>query len=78
MVHPLASFTFISSFQTNICNKYMWKNAHPVYCAGIRTHDLQDMRLLSQLDQGSRPTLKFVYDIVVWCKIVFETFVSQK
>ena len=56
----------------------MWKNAHPVYCAGIRTHDLQDMRLLSQLDQGSRPTLKFVYDIVVWCKIVFETFVSQK
>ena len=26
-------------------NKYMWKNVHPVYGAGIRTHDLQIMSL---------------------------------
>ena len=30
------------------------KNVHPVYCAGIRTHDLRNMSLLPQpLDQGS-------------------------
>ena len=27
-------------------NKYMWKNVHPVYGAGIRTHNLQNMSLL--------------------------------
>ena len=27
-------------------NKYMWKNVHPVYGAGIRTHDLRNMSLL--------------------------------
>ena len=34
-------------------NKYMWKNVHLVIGTGIRTHDLQNMSLLSQpLDQG--------------------------
>ena len=27
-------------------NKNMWKNVHPVYGAGIWTHNLQDMSLL--------------------------------
>ena len=27
-------------------NKYIWKNVHPVYSAGIRTHNLQIMSLL--------------------------------
>ena len=32
------------------------KNVHPVYGAGIRTHDLRNMSLLPRpLDQGSRP-----------------------
>ena len=32
------------------------KNVHPVYGAGIRTHNLQNMSLLPlPLDQGSRP-----------------------
>ena len=26
-------------------NKYMWKNVHPVYGAGIRTHDLRHVSL---------------------------------
>ena len=31
----------------------MWKNVRPVYGAGIRTHDLQNISLLSSpLDQG--------------------------
>ena len=27
----------------NFNNKLMWKNAHPIYCAWIWTHDLQNM-----------------------------------
>ena len=39
------------------CNKYMRKNVHPVYEAGIRTYNLLDMSLLPKpLDQGSGPT----------------------
>ena len=34
----------------------MWKNVHPVYSAGIRTHDLWDVSLFPlPLDQDSRP-----------------------
>ena len=32
----------------------MWKMVHPVYCAGIQTHDLWNMSLLPlPLGQGS-------------------------
>ena len=63
-------FHLFSSFQTNIIifttNKC--KICHPVYGrARIRTHDPQNMCLLPKpLDQGSRPTLKFVYKIYCW------------
>ena len=41
----------------NFYNKYMWKNVHLEYDAGIQTHNLPNMSLLQQpLDQGSRPT----------------------
>ena len=43
MGQPQPLFVYFRSFQTNITNiynKYMWKNVHPVYGAGIRTHDL--------------------------------------
>ena len=34
----------------------MWKNVHPVYGAGIQTHDLQNMSLFPlPLDHGFRP-----------------------
>ena len=34
----------------------MWKNVHPVYSAGIQTHDLWNMSLFPYpLDQGSGP-----------------------
>ena len=37
----------------------MWKNVHPVYGAGIRTHNLQNVSLFPlPLDQGSRPMKK--------------------
>ena len=46
-------------FQTNINTIFQQinvKNVHPVYGAGIRTHNLQNMSLLPlPLDQGSRP-----------------------
>ena len=41
-------FVYFRSFQTNITNfynKYMWKNVHPVYSAGIWTHNLRNMSL---------------------------------
>ena len=51
MVHPRPIFHLFSSFQThitilktNICEKCY---VHPVYGAGIRTHDLRNMSLLS-------------------------------
>ena len=42
----------------------MWKNVHPVYGTGIRTHDLWNMSLLPfPLDQGSRPTVPNITNI---------------
>ena len=37
---------FSNKHHYNFCNKYMWKNVHPVYGARIRTHDLWNMSLL--------------------------------
>ena len=44
---PMTLFSiYFWSFQTNIIyNKYMWTNVHPVYSAGIRTHDLWNVSL---------------------------------
>ena len=40
---PSFSFIFVfSSKHNNFYNKYMWKNVHPVYGAGIRTHNLSE------------------------------------
>ena len=42
-------------FFYNFNNKCMWKNVHPIYGAGICTHNHQYMSLLPlQLDQSSR------------------------
>ena len=44
-----ASFSFIFGLfkQTlQFYNKYMWKNVHPVYGAGIRTHNIWKVSLL--------------------------------
>ena len=42
-----ASFLFLfsvfSNKQYNFYNKWMWKNVHPVYGAGIWTYDLSNM-----------------------------------
>ena len=62
MRQPRPLFKLFSSFQTLISNfetnKYV-KNVHPVYCAGIRTHDLWHMTLLPlALDQGSHPLMR--------------------
>ena len=37
---------FSKKHQYNFYNKYMWKNVHLVYGAGIWTHNLQNMSLL--------------------------------
>ena len=60
MGHPRPLFRLFSVFfkQTSIqfYNKLMWKNVHPVYGTGIRTHDFRIVSLLPlPLDQGSRP-----------------------
>ena len=48
----------------------MWKNVHPVYGAGIRSHDLWNMSLLPQpLDQGCRPSqhyLEKAHELIVY------------
>ena len=57
---------FFKKTSIQFCNKLMWKNVHPVYGPGIRTHDLHNMSLLPlPLDQGSRPTLSVV-NAVFW------------
>ena len=54
-------FNLFSTFQahlTNLTTIGVWKNVHPVYSAGIRTHDFWNMSpLQSPLDQGSCPLL---------------------
>ena len=46
-------------YTTNLCEKY---HVHPVFSAGIRTHDLRNMSLLPQpLDQGSRPIINLLF-----------------
>ena len=48
MGHPRPLFSLFSTFQANITiftTNYV-KNVHPVYGAGIRTHNLQNMSLL--------------------------------
>ena len=56
MGHPRASFSFIFVFSnTRILQQIYMKNVHPVYGAGIRTHNLQRTSLLPKpLDLGSR------------------------
>ena len=54
-----ASFSFIFGlFEQTIqfYSKYLWKNVHPVYGAGIQSHDLWKVSLFPYpLDKGSRP-----------------------
>ena len=40
-------FSIFSNKHYNFYNKYMWKNVHPVYGAGIRTHNIWNMSLFS-------------------------------
>ena len=54
--NPGLFFVYFRSFSNKHYNFYnMWKNVHPVYGAGIRTHDLRNVSLFPlPLDQGSR------------------------
>ena len=59
MCHPRPLFRLFSAFfkqaPIQFYNKPMWRNVHPVYGTGIRTHNLLITSLLPQpLDQGSR------------------------
>ena len=68
------SFIFVfSNKHYNFENKYGWKNLHPVYGAGIRTHYLQNMSLLRLLlDQDFHPNFgHFCRNLVA----IFEYFV---
>ena len=38
-------FLVFSNKHYNFYNNYMWKNVHPVYGAGIQTHDLWNVSL---------------------------------
>ena len=42
----LFSFFVLANKHYNSYNKQMWKNVHPVYSTGIRSHDLWNMSLL--------------------------------
>ena len=59
------SFLFIfGSVQTNITTiftiKLMRKNVHPVYSAGIRTHNLQIMSLLPSRQTRAHPEIQLL------------------
>ena len=63
MANPGLFFVYFPSFLTNIITIFTTdisgKNVHPVYGAGIRTHDLRNVSLFPlPLDQGSRPNQK--------------------
>ena len=49
MRHPRSLFHFFGLFQTNIntiLQQIKWKNVHPVFGTGIRTHNFQNVSLL--------------------------------
>ena len=52
-------WAFSNKHHYNFYSKLMWKNVHPVYGAGIRTHDLQNRSLLP------KPHLQF-YILIKW------------
>ena len=52
LFHSVLSFS--NTLQIFTINTYV-KNVHPVYGAGIQTHDLWNMILPPLLHQGSRP-----------------------
>ena len=59
------------------------KNVHPVYGAGIRTHNLCNISPLPYpLDQGSLPTvmecLPNIYETVVFLMVMANTLVSRQ
>ena len=63
MGQPLPHFRLFSVFsskQYNFYNKSMWSQAHQVYSAGIRTHDLSNMSLPLPLDQSFHHPMHFV------------------
>ena len=45
MGHSQPLFYLLTSFKQSLQQIYV-KNVHPVYGAGIQTHDLQDMSLI--------------------------------
>ena len=58
MGHPGLFFIYFCLFKQALqfLQQIYEKNVHPVYGAGIQTHNLQDMSLLpSPLEQGSCP-----------------------
>ena len=62
---PGLFFVYFSVFSNkhhfNFYNKYMWKNVHPVYGAGIWTCNLGNVSLFPYpLDQGSRPQTRIL------------------
>ena len=66
MGHPGLFLFIFRLFQTifTILQQIYVKNVHPIYGAGIRTHDLQNMSLLPQpLDQSSRLLNIFISEL---------------
>ena len=67
-------FSVFSNKQYNFYNKYMSKNIHPVYGAGIQTHNLQKRE---SLPITTRPGLPPNYALFTAPKMAFQPFVKH-
>ena len=67
-------FRLFSSFQSlQFLQQIYVNNVHPVYSAGIQTHDLQNVSLLPlPLDQYSRPNNFYTFKKYSWQKYLSE------
>ena len=79
--NPGPFFFYFRSFQTNITTIFTTnicgKNVHPVYGAGIRTHDLRNVSLFPlPLDQGSRPKIRTIVWNYFFVALLFVLYVK--
>ena len=57
----------------------MWKNVHPVYGAGIRTHNLRNVSLFPlPLDQGSHPSISYYGGYPDFFQKCLMTFITER
>ena len=77
--HPRLFFIYFRLFKQPIHFLQLWKNVHPVYSTGIRTHDIWNMSLLPYpLDQGNHFLIGRLQNVHRFCFSFQDGFSQRK